>query len=363
MRDIVITGMASLGPGPSTMPEEELPLRVHRVEPFDPDAMFGSRGARFKHRSTLLAMAACEAAIANAGLKVTDHNRDAIGITMGTTAGSVTDVAEFGMSSLDVSRSFVVNAGRLPNMGLNAAASAAAIRLGVRGANTTVAGGPLAGVAALRHAEIILRAGHADVMLAGASEEATGPAVWWARAARATAAVGEGAAVFVLERREAAEAAGRAPVARLGATVLRAVAPTDTTALAEVVSQALAVAGIERAAVGPVAVRATGVRAVDRAQRTALGRLFTAPLLWSEDDMGDCYSAHSALQLARVIAHVTGKGAPGSPDGTTETAEPAGLVVAVDPDGAVGAGVVTAYHPDAVPPSVRELSGKELVHE
>lgn len=361
MRDIVITGMASLGPGPAMMPEEELPLRVHRVEPFDPNAMFGRRGARFKHRSALLAMAACEAAIADAGLEVTDHNRDAIGITMGTTTGSISGVAEFsGMGGLDVSRSFVANAGRFPNLGLNAAASAAAIRLGVRGANAAVAGGPLAGVAALRHAEITLRAGHADVMLAGASEEATGPAVWWARSVRATAAVGEGAAVFVLERRETAEAAGRTPIAWLGATAVRAVAPSDATALAEVVSQALAVAGIERAAVGLAAVRATGVGAVDRAQRTALGRLFTAPLLWSEDDMGDCYSAHSALQLARVIAHVTGKDAPGSPDGT---AEPAGLVVAVDPDGVVGVGVVAACHPDAVSPSIRELSSEELMHE
>jgi 3-oxoacyl-[acyl-carrier-protein] synthase II len=362
MRNIVITGMASLIPGPSTMPEEELPLRVHRVEPFDPNAMFGRRGARFKHRSTLLAMAACEAAIADAGLKVTDHNRDAIGITIGTTTGSVSGIAEFGMGSMDVSRSFVVNAGRFPNLGLNAAASATAIRLELRGVNTTVAGGPLAGVAALRYAEIALRAGHADVMLAGASEEVTEAAVWWARAARATAAAGEGAAVFVLERREAAEAAGRTPIAWLSATAVRAVPPTDATALAEVVSQALTAAGIEASAVGLVAVRATGVRAVDRTQRTALGRLFTAPLLWSEDDMGDCYSAHSALQLARVIAHVTGKDAPGPPD-STETAEPAGLVVAVDPDGAVGVGVVAAYHPDAVSPSLRELSSKELIHE
>jgi 3-oxoacyl-[acyl-carrier-protein] synthase II len=361
MTAIVITGMASLVPGPATMPEEELPLRVHRVESFDPEAMFGRRVTRFKHRSTLLAMAACEAAIADAGLEVTDHNRDAIGIAIGTTAGSVSGMADFGLTSFDLSRPFVVNAGRFPNMGLNAAAAAAAIRLGVRGANTTVAGGPLAGVGALRHAEITLRAEHAEVMLAGASEEATGPAVWWARSARPTAAAGEGAAVFVLERREAAEAAGRTPMARLGATTVRAVDPADPAMLAETVSQTLTTAGIEPATVALVAVRATGVAAVDQAQRTALGALFTAPLLWSEDDMGDCYSAHSALQLARVIAHMTRRDAVGS-DGAAETTERAGLVVAVDPDGAVGVGVVATAHRDAVSPSIGKLSGKELIY-
>ena len=365
MTAIVITGMASLDPGPATTPAE-LPLRVHRVEPFDPEAMFGRRVARFKHRSTLLAMAACDAALADAGLKVTDDNRDAIGITMGTTTGSVSGITEFGMSSFDAARPFVVNAGRFPNMGLNAAAAAAAIHLRAKGANTTVVGGPLAGVGALRHAEITLRAEHADMMLAGASEEVSGPAVWWAGSVRATAAAGEGAAVFVLERRESAEAAGRTPIARLGATAVRAVDPADATELAEAVSQTLAAAGIDPAAVGLVAVRATGVAAVDRAQRTALEGLFTAPLLWSEDDMGDCYSAHSALQMARVIAHVTRQDAAGAAaggPGQSGTAERAGLVVAVDPDGAVGVAVVATAHDDAVVPATTELSIKELIHE
>jgi 3-oxoacyl-[acyl-carrier-protein] synthase II len=362
MTSIVITGVASLGPGPAMTPEEGLPLPVHRVESFDPEAAFGRRVTRFKHRSTLLAMAACEAAIADAGLEVTDQNRDGIGIVIGTTTGSISGMVEFGQTSFDLSRPFVVNAGRFPNMGLNAAAAAAAIRLGVRGTNTTVIGGPLAGVGALRYAQIILRAGHADAILAGASEETTGPTVWWAGSARATGAAGEGAAVFVLERPEAAEAAGRTPIARLGATAVRAVDPAEPTALASAVSQTLATAAIEPAAVGLVAVRATGVAGVDRAQRMALGQLFTAPLLWSEDDIGDCYSAHSALQMARVIAQVTGRDVVRS-ESVVETAERAGLVVAVDPDGAVGVAVIAAAHRDAVAPGIRKLSRKELIHQ
>ena len=99
--------------------------------------------------------------------------------------------------------------------------------------------------------------------------------------------------------------------------------------------------------------------AVDQAQRTALERLFTAPLLWSEDDMGDCYSAHSALQMARVIAHLTERDAADSDD----AAERAGLVVAVDPDGAVGVVVVVTCRGATVAPNITELASKELSNE
>lgn len=339
MTDIVITGMASVEPAGEAALHEGIPGPVHQVPPFDAVARFGRRQARFKHRSALLGMAACEAALADSGLKVTDATRDAVGITLGTTAGSITGIVEYGMSSLDSTHPFLVNAARFPNMGLNASAAAAAIHLGVRGANSTAVGGPLAGVAALRHAQIILRAGHVDAVLAGASEEVTGPTVWWARAARETAAPGEGAAVFMLERRASALAAGRPPRAVLAAAAVLAADPADPTVLAEVLAQTLADAGVSPADVALAAVRATGVPEVDAAQSAALDRACPAPRLWSEREIGDCYSAHSALQLVRVIDHLTGAGAAG-PD----TAPPAGLVVALDPDGAIG--VLVVARPD-----------------
>lgn len=339
MTDIVITGMASLVPaGPAAL-HEEIPGPVHRVEPFDPEAHFGRRRARFKHRSALLAMTACEAALADAGLKVTEASRDTVGITLGTTTGSITGIVEFGMTSFDMDHPFLVNAARFPNMGLNAAAAAAAIHLGVRGANSTAVGGPLSGVAAIRHAQITLRAGHVEAILAGASEEVTGPTVWWARTARDTAAPGEGAAVFVLERRECALAAGRPPRAVLAAATVRATDPTDPDVLAEVIAQTLTDAGFGPAEVSLAAVRATGVPAVDAAQRAALEQACPAPQLWSEQEIGDCYSAHSALQLAGVIDHLTGPGSAEPPP-----RPPAGLVVALDPDGAIG--VLVVARPD-----------------
>jgi 3-oxoacyl-[acyl-carrier-protein] synthase II len=349
MTAIVITGMASVRPGPAATAEDVRPHRVHRVAEFDPEAAFGRRATRFNHRSTLLVMTACEAAIRNAALTVTDDNRGAVGITVGTTVGSVSGTVEFGTDSFDRSRPYLVDAASFPNMVLNTAAGALAIRLGAQAANATVAGGPTAGVAALRYGELALRAGHATTMLVGASEEATAPAVWWAQSARATGAVGEGAAVFVLEHEDTARAAGRTPVARLAATTVRVVDPADAGALADALAEALRRAAVEPGAVELVALRETGVAAVDRAQRAAVAAVLTAPLMWSEDEIGDCYSAHSALQLARVIEHLTSgresQGRQSQVRGSYGPKESAGVVMATDPDGAVGLAVVALEQP------------------
>lgn len=346
MTAVVITGMAAVRPAPDAepFPDEEAGHPVHRVADFDPVTLFGRRAARYNHRSTLLAMAACEAALAHAGLKVDDEGRDAIGITVGTTVGSVSGTIEFGMDTFDEKRPYLVNAACFPNAVLNTAAGALAIRLGARGPNATIAGGPLACVAALRHGEVTLRAGHAETVLAGASEEATEPALWWARGHRDTAAAGEGAAMFVVERLTTARAAGRAPIARLGAAVVRAADPHRPGALAAAIAEALRLARVDPADVALAALRATGVAAVDQAQRTALRDLTAATPLWSEAEIGDCYSAHSALQLVQVIDHLGGDARARRRGGSGQTA---GLVIAVDPDGAVGVIAVTRDRADA----------------
>lgn len=343
MPDVVITGKAAVRPDLATGAADPDGSTAYRVGDFDPQARFGRRVTRFNNRSTLLAMAACEAAVADAGLAIDEASRNRIGITVGTTLGSLSGIVEFGEGTFDRDRPYLVNAACFPNAVLNTAAGALAIRMDARGANATVAAGPLAGIAALRYGEITLRAGHIDTMLAGASEEATAPAVVWARSARATGTPGEGAAMFVLEREDAARAAGRTPIARLAATVSRAVDPADTAALADVVSEALERAGLAPYAVESAAARATGVPAVDDAQRKVLEGLPASRPLWSEDVQGDAYNAHSALQLAEMIDRLRQQAAP--PEhrhrGPDAAAPRAGLVVATDPEGAVGVAVVT----------------------
>ncbi|MDQ1018920.1 beta-ketoacyl synthase N-terminal-like domain-containing protein [Streptomyces afghaniensis] len=335
MTSVIITGVGTMRPGPARDTDQIAPdplpfTRTHQVADFDPRAALGRKVARFNHRSTLLAMAAFDRAIEDAELEVTDSNRDQVGITMGTTLGSISGTVQFGMDSFGKERPYVVDAACFPNTVLNTAAAALAIRTGMRGPNTTVAAGPLAGVTALRHAHVVLRSEHADTVLAGASEEVTPPTAWWAATARRTGAPGEGAAIFVLERQEVAEAAGRAPLARLASTIVRSVDPADPVAIASVVAEALRRANVTADDVIVAAARATGVPVVDDAQHTGLTRLFQVPLSWHEPDIGDCYSAHSALQLAASIEFLR----------SDAVGTPCGCIIAVDPDGAVGVAVV-----------------------
>ncbi|MBT2510610.1 hypothetical protein J7I98_33150 [Streptomyces sp. ISL-98] len=328
MTEMVITGVGTISgegrPVPVVDDAADLPVEyAHAVTGFDAAARVGRKTAKVSHRSTLLAMAAGEAAMEAAGLLVTDEVRDRIGITVGTTTGSITGAVEFGTDSFRA-RPYLVDAVKAPNAIINTAAASMAIRFGLRGANSTVAAGPLAGVAALRHAQVALRAGHVDTVLAGASEEFTSASAWWAAAERSTGVPGEGAAMFVVERPEVAEAAGRRPVARLAGTLVRAVDVADEAAVRGAVAQALERAGVGPGQVDVVAVRRTGEAAVDAAQSAALTGLLSAPLFWSEAVIGDCYAAHGVLQLASLLT----------------TAERVVLVVSVDPQGVLGAAVV-----------------------
>ncbi|MFE9440025.1 beta-ketoacyl synthase N-terminal-like domain-containing protein [Streptomyces sp. NPDC006602] len=347
----VITGIGAVRPDPSTQPEVTSGHPVHRVAGFDPEALFGRRATRFSHRSTLLTMAACGAALANAGLDISASNQETVGIAVGTALGSISGTVEFGSRSFNQSRPYLVDAASFPNTAMNTAAGAAAIQVGARAANFTVVAGPLAGVSALRQAEMALRVGHAQRIVAGASDEATTAAVWWAQAVRDTGAVGEGSAMFVLERLADVQAAGRLPIARLAATTVRAVDPADPGELAEAVTATLRRGRVEPSDVGLVALRETGVPDVDRSQLIAVRQAVDAPLLWGENEMGDCYSAHSALQLADVIKHLTSAMVPDSPAGR------AGLVMTTDPHGAVGLALVDLDWPRAEPAQTEKELG------
>ncbi|WP_242884765.1 beta-ketoacyl synthase N-terminal-like domain-containing protein [Actinomadura litoris] len=337
MNDIVITGVGALRPGGAVaVPAEGRaggkidwapPAGPACLVDFDAKAELGRKAVRFNHRSTVLAMGAFERALADAGLTVTDDNRDLIGITVGTTLGSVAGVAEFGVDSFDRERPYVVDAARFPSAALNCAAAALAIRAGLRGVNATVAGGPLSAVGALRHAQVMIRARHAQGVVAGSSEEFSAPDAWWGRTHRATGTPGEGAAMFVLEDAEAAAAAGRRVRGRLAGTVVRAVGSVDADSVSRVVREALELSGVAAADIATAAVRATGAGEVDDAQTAGLASVLDVEPRFDEDAIGDCYSAHSALQLADVLERNPGEAA---------------LVLAADPDGALGAAVVTA---------------------
>jgi 3-oxoacyl-[acyl-carrier-protein] synthase II len=337
MNTLVITGTGFVGadgsgPVPVLAADPVPPAgRAFLAAGFDPEAELGRRTTRFNHRSTLLAVAACGAALRDAGLVADEEAADGIGVTLGTMCGSVSGLVAAGWATFSA-RPYNVDPSCVPNMVINTAAGAVAIKHGLRGANSTVAGGPVAGVNALRHAALTLRAGHADTILVGASDEYGIYEAWLAAALRPGAVLGEGAGIIVLETIEVASRGGRQPRAAVGAVLTRAIDVTDAGQIRALVADALRAAGRPSDRVRHVALRTTGDATADAAARAALASLLPVPPSYREHRIGDCHSAHAAIQLAE-LADLAGA--------QRWTPDDAGLVLALDPDGLAGVAVLT----------------------
>jgi 3-oxoacyl-[acyl-carrier-protein] synthase II len=305
------------------------------VPGFDAQAVLGRKGTSFLDRGTALALAATDAALRDGAVTVDDRTRERIGIVFGTTAGSLKSTMDFSRETLVQPRPYLVNAMLFPNTVMNCATGQAAIRFGLRGINTTIAGGALAFLQVLRYAGMALRRRYADTLLVGAAEELTAHTAWSARLVGAEHAVsaGEGAAVFVLH------AAG----AELGSQPIDADVPAVatgyaidgdvSTALRRCTRRALVLAETPSQ---DVALLATGEAGADRTETEAVvAALGTRPAtVRVKDVFGDCLAATGALQVAAVLAaHRDDPGRDGQ----------AAVVTARSHEGGVGAAVLRGW--------------------
>ncbi|MFC7331439.1 beta-ketoacyl synthase N-terminal-like domain-containing protein [Marinactinospora rubrisoli] len=329
------------GPGGEPFP----PMPVRPVTDFRPQERLGRKGLSRLTRSDQLAMAVCGTALtdltATAG-PLDDEARGRTGIVLGTGAGSVRRLAEFTRDTFVQDRPYMVNPSHFPGTLMNSPAGQSAIRYGLTGVNSTLSGGPVAGLSALRFARNALLAGHADRLLAGGVEELSAQSAWaWYRtgALGPGVALGEGSAVFVLERGGAARR-NRAPLGHLLACELRFADPSQGAAavgrrLTECVQDALAVAAVSAADVAVVVPGAAGRRGWSAAEEQALRRVFGAEgprRLTAQSVLGETHSAGAALHLAALLAWWR--------DGAATDGAGVGVVTALGPDGQVGCLIV-----------------------
>ncbi len=326
MTDVVVTGVGILSPsgrglnaawagalsGRTAAARDELlaemgtPVQIScRVPAFDPDAELGRGAARRLDRFTHLAVIAAREAIAHAGLsevgeeRITHVDADRTGILMGSGIGGAETWAEEYPRYLDkgpgrVSPMFV------PKMLSTTAAGTIAIRSGARGPNMTVNTACAAGASAIHLGRDLLRAGAADVILAGGVEAGvTGLSVSaFAQmgaltknpdpatasrpfdVARDGFVIGEGAAVLVLETAEHAAARGATPLAVVAgagasADAHHATAPPDDGGGARLAMQrALQDADLDPTAVGHLNAHGTSTPLNDAAEGRALRAVF-----------------------------------------------------------------------------------------
>ncbi|MEU8263185.1 beta-ketoacyl synthase N-terminal-like domain-containing protein [Micromonospora sp. NPDC048999] len=305
--------------------------RAYALAGFRARDHLGRKGTSFLDRRTAFAMLACGQALADSDLVVGDDNRDRIGVVLGTGVGSLQSTSDYSRDTLVQEKPYLVNPILFPNTVLNCAAGQAAIRHGLRGVNATLAGGPMATLAALRYAMTVLGRGRADALLVGAMEEYT-PHMAWAdhRAGDAPTTVGgEGGAVFLVEDAAAMRAAGRDPVVEIIAVDLgHTGGRTDlATALADRVRRVLDQTGVAPEELATVVT--TGAAAEHDALDAAVGP--DASRVAITDLVGNCPTAAGALQVAAVLAHHRGE---------PEHDDCLSLIVASTADGSVGAALL-----------------------
>ncbi len=144
------------------------------VKDFDAAALFGRKEARRMDRYTQFAAAATREALQDAGVEITDANRERIGALIGTGIG--------GIGTLNAEVEVLLTKGPrrvspflVPMMLPDSAGGQIAILFGMQGPNLGVISACASGTNAIGEAAEVIRAGRADVMVAGGAEAAIVP--------------------------------------------------------------------------------------------------------------------------------------------------------------------------------------------
>lgn len=318
---------AGLGPLPSS--------DVCTVPGFDIQGLLGKKGTAKMDRLTALALVASDGLLLDADGNKAVRTDDTTGVVLGISMGSLENVTDFLRQSYTNERPFYVDAGRIPFGSLNHAAGATAIRHGLKGPNTTVAGGRVSGLLALNYARRLMGQGRATKYLVGSAEEFSAAHAWFehtaAQSGEPAPLLGEGCGLFLVEHAGTAE---QPPLAAVLSVETRVDIDDDPYAAVT----ACARRALDRAGVGAdevwAAVPCAAPTAGGRAEYEALTALLPAAALSrvpSMELLGDTSAASASFQIGAVLGV-----ADGDPDSRGRIA----LVSAVDRDGAVACAVL-----------------------
>ncbi|WPB92996.1 beta-ketoacyl synthase N-terminal-like domain-containing protein [Streptomyces malaysiensis] len=329
-------------------PEEwSVPFREACLVPdFHIRQILGRKGTRSMDRATGLAVTAIRHLLTGEREFAEAERLPGVdgetGLALGTSTGSAQSIMDFTRDSLVGEKPFYVDPARFPNTVMNCAAGQSAIWHGLRGPNTTIAGGRATGLLALRYAMRLQRAGRARAVLCGAVEEFSSARAWLEWHARAdgdgadsAAVLGEGAAVWLLEPDASAREHGRKGLAEVLGLEFGC-APDATaarTVLAEAIARLLHRTGVTPGELSAVA-DSGAPGAEGEAERAALADALDGkepPRITAADTIGDTCAAAAAFQIAAVLAMAERKEI--SPGATA-------LVTTVDRDGVVGAALL-----------------------
>jgi 3-oxoacyl-[acyl-carrier-protein] synthase II len=280
----------------------------------------GKKGTRAMDRATGLAVTAVGRLLEESSMAT----GEGAALVLGTTTGSVQSMMDFTRGGLVSEKPYFVDPARFPNAVMNCAAGQCAIWHQLKGPNTTIAGGRVAGLHALKYAQGLLNAGRAVTTLCGAVEEYSNARSWldWHTrgADEAGAVLGEGCAMLQLE-------SSGDGLAEILAVELGVFAQQDATAaLTACVRRALAKAGVDSSDVWAVC-PSGAVGTLGTQEQAVVMDIFTGTeVVRIADLIGDTSGAAAIFQVVTLLAMA----APGQ----------VAVVTSVDRDGETGAAVL-----------------------
>jgi 3-oxoacyl-[acyl-carrier-protein] synthase II len=231
----LLAGKSGVAPISTYDPSGEEVRIAAEVKGFDPATWIDFKQARRMSRFSQFAVAAAAQAIADAGLEITDANRDDIGVIINTGGGGIGDIA-LG------ERIFLEQGGKrvspfmVPMLSPSMAACQVSIQNGLHGPVIASVAACASGVQALIDAQRLIEHGDAEVVLAGGTESAILPVAFAALANMGALSkrnddptgasrpfdanrdgfvFGEGAAVLTVESAEHAERRGARIIAEV----------------------------------------------------------------------------------------------------------------------------------------------------
>lgn len=331
----LVAGRRGLAPA-SGLADDGLPvLPVGQLAEFDPRAYLGEGNLRPLDRLSQLVAAATGRALADAGWIRERLEAAEVGLVLGTMLSGVHTIGEFDRRGMSRGPAYA-SPMDFANTVINAAAGQAAIWHGLRGTNATVSAAAASGLQAVGHAADLIRAGRAEVLLAGGADElcfetylsfvrdgclaTEAPRPFDAR--RRGFAPAEGAALLVLEEAGAAAARGARVLAEVRGwgtafDPSRGSEPARARHAGErAVSRALAAAGVEPGELAAVSTAANGSEAGDRSEAEGLaaglaGRPSPLAATAIKSMLGEALGASGALQAVDLVESFTSGTLPG----------------------------------------------------
>lgn len=298
---------------------------------YNPENYFDRKESRKMARVSQLASSAAIEAVKDAGLILDNEDRGRIGCVIGSAAGDITHLEDQHQRFLKMGPGSV-NPLTVPRVIANMPVCNASMVLGIHGPNLGVSAACTTGTHSIGISLGLLRAGLADVILAGGAESTITPLVLDAYASMGVLStsfnenpsagsrpfdmnrngfvMGEGACVLVLETLEHAEKRNAKPLAFLSGFGMTsdayAIAAPEPTGLwaAEAMKLAVKDAGLQTDNIGYINAHGTSTKVNDKTETLAIHQAFenrNIPVSSIKSMIGHTLGAAGAIEAAATV--------------------------------------------------------------